>query len=426
MKHPMKRSLPTQPARRTLTYSTLTLSAFIYSSLAPAHTTGSHAISEGLTLSAGLATTVRSGPDPLDTPWQIPGKLMGGEANLPESGFTLDDAHLEATFRHRSGVVAGAELSSHHDSSVTFEQAWAGFQAPEGGMLRSASLMAGQMNAAFSPEINLHASRSAFSTPRLIDSSFYGGHFNDTGVKGQMVLSDWQLGAELWQGDTFPATPGQGGGSQDVFAYWRPSTSSAQWVIGGWLLHSRADQRIDERLTSGHSHGTVSVTTADTVRYDGGEQHLGVHAGVTFDISATVSAQFVAEWIEAHAKGTLKDTTHLAELEGDYRGYWIQPSLIWSGNQSLVFRYERLILKNRLSGAGATALVDPAGLGNPGEDPESMGISYRFYPILSQSDSAFWHQLGIRLEWTRVDAGIEDDYVGIGLLFRAQDSFAVN
>lgn len=391
-----------------------------------AHNTGTHAFDEGLTLSVGLATTLRTGTDPLPTPWQIPGKLMGGEAEIPESGFTLDDASIETVFRHRSGVIAGGELSSHHDATLSLEQAWMGYQTDVGTGLNGASLIAGRMNALFSPEINRHASSSAFSAPRLLDNSLYGGHFNDTGVRGQVFTGNWQLGAEFWQGESFPATPGQEGGSQDAFAYWTSPATSTQWVIGGWWLHSRADQRTDDRLTSGHTHGVLSATTTEATIFDGGEQHVGLHAEVIFQTSSTVSGRLATEFIYAEVEGTLRDTTHSAELKGDYRGFWIQPDLIWSGNQSFAVRYERLVLRNHISGAGASTLGHTSGLINPGEDPESLGISYRYYPIISQSETDFWHQLGVRLEWTRVDAGIKDDYVGIGLVFRAQDTFRVD
>ena len=57
---------------------------------------------------------------------------------------------------------------------LSLEQAWMGYQTDVGTGLNGASLIAGRMNALFSPEINRHASSSAFSAPRLLDNSLYG------------------------------------------------------------------------------------------------------------------------------------------------------------------------------------------------------------------------------------------------------------
>jgi hypothetical protein len=373
----------------------------------------------GVSVTTGLAATYRADIEEQTTVWQIPGKQMGGDSWYPEPGFSLDEASLAAAYRAQSGVIAAAEINAHHGADPEIEQAWAGYASPLSDTQPAWQVAAGRLKGAFSPETALHASQRAFSDNRLLDNAFYGGHFRDNGLQAVAAGTNWVSGLELWGGDNFPGSAGTGGGTQDLFAYWSGQQAAFRWKAGGWLLHARADDRVDDRLESGHSHGSTVTTTDNPVRFDGKEEHLGLHVEANYTVANDLQFGLSAELIFAEVTGDLRDNTRTATLDGSYRGFWIQPAVSWSGNQHLAVRYERLVLKNHLSGPGAAILAESGGLQSSGDDPTSFGVSYRFYPVTKTDSADGWHNLGIRLEWTRADAGIEDDYFGLGLVFAA-------
>jgi len=396
--------------------------------MAAAHGQAHATTAEGFTLDAGVAATFRSNIEEATSLWQIPGRLMGGEAEPPESGFALDDANIGAGFKHASGVIAGGELATHHGGEAEIEQAYAGYRAGWGiAEDRNWQIAAGRLKPAFSPELSRHASQREFSENRLLDDAFYGGHYQDDGLQSLLVAGSWTAGIELWSGDSYPATSGSGGGAQDLFTYWSGELGGGQWRLGGWAFQARADDRQDDRLETGHSHGGTLVANDDPVRFDGRERHLGLHADTTFPVVGSGMAwHLAAEFILASVTGDLRDTTRTATLDGDYQGYWVQPAVSWDGGRHhLALRYERLRLDNHLSGPGAAILAESSGLQNAGDDPERLGLSYRFHPIRYSAESGDWHRLGVRLEWTHRDDGITEDYVGIGMVFAAEERFTI-
>ena len=403
----------------------------LVSALATAHGPQPPTHAEGLTLAAGLAATYRSDIAETNRLWQIPGRLMGGEAETSESGFALDEASLAADFSHSSGVIARAELAAHHGSTVDLEQGWAGYRGGWGEQdRRSWQVAAGRIKAAFSPQMARHASEREFSENRLLDDAFYGGHYQDDGLQAVVAIDAWTAGVELWGGEHYPSTSGSGGGAQDLFAYWSGQRGDWLWRLGGWAYHARADDRQDDRLESGHSHsGNILQTNDNPVLFDGDERHLGLHADLSFVMSSGLSWHLAAEFIQAAVDGDLRDTTRTAILDGDYRGFWVQPAVSWDGGrQHLAFRYERLALDNHLSGSAATILAESSGLQNSGNDPLRYGLSFRFYPVQRSAGAGAWHRLGLRLEWIHRDDGIDEDpdedYIGVGLVFAAEDRFS--
>jgi hypothetical protein len=360
-------------------------------------------------ITAGLATTYRTGGLAENNLWQIPGLLMGGDAHSPQKGFALDEINLSLEWTNAEQIMAGFEFGKHGDHNSQFEQAYAGARIPVSDGI-TGSLLVGRLKARFSPENGSHAHARTFSENNLIYDAFFGGHYVDEGARFELKTGSLFLGTELWRGGQFPATSGSGGEAQDVYLYWQPGANNWRGTLGGWIFHARADDRTDSRLNDDHQHTNTTSNSANNVQFDGSHLITGLHASLlwrptsSWQMGATVEIQRVV------VDGYLSDLTRIAELEGRYTGYWIKPEISY-GNHQFGFRYARLNLDNHLTGAGAPVLISESGLADMERDPDWMGVSYRFQ----------WHQdLSIRLEWTRnqsIEAGA--NYAGIGLLWGA-------
>lgn len=357
---------------------------------------------------AGLAATWRDGGWPEDLWYQIPGVLMGGHAEAPEQGFSLDEASVALQWQHKRGLLAALEAGTHHGDELTLEQAWVGWQLPLSDGLR-AQFQAGRLKGLFSPENATHASRRPFSETNAVYDAFYGGHLVDEGLRLQLLWEGVTAGLEIWDGGHFPATSGKGGGAQDLYIQWGQQWSGLRTDLGAWFYHARADERVDDRLDAGHSHGSgddEDLEARQDIAFDGSQQGLGAFLFLSGDHRWNGDWGLRLELQGMDVDGELRDTTRQAALDGDYSAWTIQPEWGW-GKHRLAARYSRLILENHLVGPGGPGLAEDAGLNGFGSDPWQAGLSYRYRVGAG---------LGLRLEWTHQALTAESShYLGAGV-----------
>ncbi|OZG72438.1 hypothetical protein BTA51_15020 [Hahella sp. CCB-MM4] len=351
--------------------------------------TGLDSVLSQTRISAGLSTSYRSDTVAENSVWQIPGVLMGGDAHAPEKDFTLDDASLMLDWKDPDGVFAGLEFSKHGDHDLELEEAYAGMDFEVTDHL-SMEITAGSMKGAFSPENGTHAYQRPFSDNNLLFDAFYGGHYVDEGARLAMSSGNLTLGTELWRGDQFPATSGTGGEAQDIYLYWLGQSDTIWWRLGGWIFHSRAENRKDDRLSDDHQHGTTTDTSvAAGIEFDGSQNAAGIHVTLGWILQDDWQLRLSGEVHQVKVDGNLTDSTRLATLEGRYNGYWIQPELEFQQHQ-IALRYATLNLDNHLIGAAGKSLANDAGLTDMGQNPEWLGLSYRY---------RLHENLALRLEW---------------------------
>ncbi len=383
-------------------YTVGLLAAFL-PTLAHAHT----AMPEqaGTRLSAALSTTWRdNGVQTVDSYWQIPGALMGGEAYPVEQGVMLDDASVTLQHRADSGIHGLVQIGSHDNGKeAEVHHAFAGYTLPLAGTWLN--LEGGRMAGAFTPSNGEHASGRRFSESPLALDALLGRQFNDEGLRAQWRWQGWELGLEGWRGSAFPATPGEDGGSVDLYLQQRGNWARLQWQAGLWWLQADARNRSDDRYSSGHSHGNATQVQAPALWFDGQTELSGLFLRLEAPLGSALTAYLGAEWLQSSAEGTLHNASQQTRLVSDANGGWLEATLRWR-NHELGLRRELLALDNQLSGVAAASLASSAGLYND-HNPGRTTLLYRWH---------FSHAFVLRLEWTQDETQPEaEQRVGAGL-----------
>src|SRR5690606_9180523 len=269
------------------------------------------------TLDVSAVATWRSGSLVDDYAyWQIPGTMMGGHAWPAQKGVEIDEALVSLSHRIDKHLFGVLEFGSHPGGradhcGVELEHAYVGWvccNASGPWMIE-----AGQMSARFSPGLSQHAAdRLSSETPLALDV-FFGRHFHDKGVRFWWhETGGFSLGAEIWQGEAFPATDTRDGGAWDIFGRYTWQGERLSLESGIWLYSAQAEARADHRYGGGHQHVPVSppgqtATVFPDTRFTGDTDITGLHARLGYQFSSDWRLGLEVEWMRADMNGIIHD-----------------------------------------------------------------------------------------------------------------------
>ncbi len=332
------------------------------------------------TLEAAVAGTWRSAAAVDDnTPWRMPGFLMGGESWPVDEGVSLDEVNLSGQYAIDTNVYGVAKVGIHgggkgsdHGDAVEVQHAYLGWRndcAPY-----CFAIEAGKMSALFSPMMAEHTSTRLFSEASLLLDTFFGRDFHDQGAR-ILWQSPWGIsgGVEHWRGQSYPSTATDSGGNNDIFIRYDFHNDAITATLGGWAMRADAENRIDHRYSADHAHSNNTVPLFPSVGFTGTTDLYGVHASVRWHFSRDWAISVSGEWIDAEADGFLQNNQRTADLNSEIRGYWVQPALHWR-KHTFAVRAEQLQADNYLEGAGAPALMLDSGLSTNGFTPERVSL----------------------------------------------------
>lgn len=303
----------------------------------------------------------------------IPGALMGGEALPGEKGLNFDEAILEGTLNTEHHYFVSAKLSAHSSDSIELENLW--LTVPDIEYLASITLEAGKINSEVSNVANWHASQSVFSESSLLGDVYFGRHFNDTGLRVTRTMGVLSLGAELFDGDNWPASSGEG--SAAAYAYTNFSLMGTFTKLGVWHMQSRANNRTDTRYNGSHSHGGNVVSSPSTEYFFTGDTNT---SGVATEISYAFTRgrlYFEAEWIIAESEGEIANTTQSSLYENRYEGYRVMLGMNYA-NHFVHLQYEEIALQNDLLSPVTSVFAESANLVNNGFEPYRAIASWSY------------------------------------------------
>jgi hypothetical protein len=325
-----------------------------------------------------------------DENWRIPGVMMGGEAYPVEQGAVLDDAFIQANYEFYPSYEVKAKIASHgggDHSEVEFEHFWLEkhLASDSGSSDWQAVFAAGKMAGSFTPSANWHSSLATFSEAPLNADVFFGRFYNDTGIRATASLAGFSLGVEVFNGDAFPATAGEG--SADLFLHYQLNTDNAWFKTGIWAMQSKAEERGDERFSAEHSHGSgSSAATPLDARFTGTNDLQGAFIDTAVTFAENWQLSFFAEGILQQSTGTVDilDNGRSAEVDLDYAGWQVESALAFKAHQ-LALRYERLATENHIKASSPAFVADDANLLSRDFTPERFAVSYRwhFNPMLT-------------------------------------------
>ncbi|VUD64957.1 hypothetical protein TDB9533_03443 [Thalassocella blandensis] len=305
--------------------------------------------------------------------YQIPGALLGGEAVPAEKGFNFDEALLEGTLNTAHHYYISGKLSAHNSDSIELENLW--LTVPNIEYLASITLEVGKINSEVSPSANWHASQHPLSESSLLGDIYFGRHFNDMGLRLTRTIGFVHLGAEVFDGDNWPATSGEGSASAflQLDFSWRDTMAK----LRGWHMQSQANNRTDTRYTGSHSHGGNVVSSPSTEYFfTGNVDTSGVMAELSYGFTRG-RVYLESEWIVAESEGDIANSTQRSFYENRYEGYRVLLGLNYA-QHFLTMQYEEIALQNDLLSAVTSVFAEGANLVNNGFEPSRAVVSWSY------------------------------------------------
>ncbi|MBU2878433.1 MULTISPECIES: hypothetical protein [Aliiglaciecola] len=321
--------------------------------------------------------------------WQFPGVLLGGEALPVEKGVTLDDVQLLGHLNIKDDYFISTKVGAHShsgESELELENLWFGTRSSIAG--QPLLFEVGKMATEVTLTANFHASDDVFSEAPLLADVFFGRHSRDLGARARIRLMGIDFGAELWNGDNWPATSGEGAAA--LFAHYQYEHDGINATLGSWLMHSRAENRVDERYSDGHSHGDQDLTASD-LSFSGDTTMVGAFANLEWQLNP-ITLHADVEWIRADFDADLADTTQTAVLDATQDGYKFQVGVSLD-NHTLQAKYERLVVDNRFTETSQT-FIQQSGLFNNDHEPAKAAVAWIWQ---------FHQDFRFRTEWYQDD-----------------------
>lgn len=363
----------------------------------------------GLALHTEIVVSYRNRGSSDTTLWQVPGTLMGGEAEGNEQGFSVPGASLRLSYFDAEQGYGIFELSQHAGHrEPELEQVFAGWLGQFEGWQFQAE--AGKFTARFSPQNGRHAVQDHFVDAPLSYSVLYGGQFNDVGAR---FIASHPLGrgvgVEIFEGGRFPASDSVASSNSspraaDLFAYYH-------FVFDHWLLQARvwhnwfkAHRRPDDRLTSDsvHSHSPLDVSNISPYWFDGETRIHGLRAKLIWLGWSWAQVRLTSELFKADISGTISDDSKIAELESTLHAGWVK-LVIQKESHTLALAYEQIKTDNIFIGDAGPALANLAGLMDIGRNPSRARIAY-----LQQSTASLGWSIEVHRDRSaaKSDAGV--------------------
>jgi hypothetical protein len=192
----------------------------------------------------------------------------------------------------------------------------------------------------------------------------WDGNWQDDGVQVG-VKRDWQgwathLDVGLWRGRVFPGSP-----SANAAPSLHLGATRGDWRGDLFAVGFQADGRgaLTQGNLGGHTHNAPSCETlqAQVLCFSGRTRVVGGSLQwQSHDWPLTVQGAYALR----SDQGTLRSVNGLAQHAGDYQGGWLQVSWEPVGDWRVGLRTERIQARLSLDGAGASLLVQEAGLQN--------------------------------------------------------------
>lgn len=334
-----------------------TTSAHQTSDDSPGTLLGGPVLQTTINMSAAIAAHAGDYPGSRSYP---AGVLVSDEAGYPDDGLSLQawSSSLHQPLTPSSWITVGADThaghgsTDGHDSSIEIEEvALSHFWQDEKG--RSWLVSFGQQTAAPQAWLNWHADIGVESIPSLISDVFFARHRVDTGLMSSVLLGKTRLGINLWNGDGWPATAGDG--AVDLIANYSNNLSLFALDTGIFVSAAKATERGGE--DSEHSHSTEDTI----VTFTGNTQTTGMHLGISSNTHSYYQWSVQSAILLSHESGELNADAQQAELTSNTRGVRLYGQ-ITRGKRGSWLRHEWLSIDNDFDGPGGQAMAETANI----------------------------------------------------------------
>lgn len=320
----------------------------------------------------------------------LPGFQLGGEAGLPERGFSLDHTELTLSANidpYFFGQMTAAFASHGDDTELELEEAFLETSALPAGF----SLTFGRFFSAIG-YLNSHHNHSwDFADAPLPVQAFLGGGYYDDGLRLSWLAPTalfLEIGAEAFRGGNFPAAAAADDdlGAHTLFAHIGGDIGFNQsWQLGLSRLWADPAGR-----TGGHHHDHTEE--ADGVAFTGSSDLTIVDAVWKWAPGGNLYARHLTlqgEYFHRRENGRLDDGNATGSYRGTQKGLYAQAVYRFLPRWRGGLRYDRLWSANR---SDAPNLLATAGL------IDAAAAAQGYSAMLDFSPSEFSR---LRLQFTR-------------------------
>ena len=340
---------------------------------------------------------------------ELPGFQLGGEASLPDNGFSTGhnelaiSANIDDKFY---GYLTVAIVYEEGETEVELEEAY----IETLGLGSGWTLKGGQFFSGIGYLNSIHDHAHDFADRPLVYDAFFGGHLFDTGLQARWVApTDIYLnfGAEITSGSEYPG--GENEGNNQGFAVFVKTGgdlgASSSWQLG----MSYYETEFDLREAGTHDHGDVE-TTVDNELLNGEVDVTGIDFVYKWAPQGNAKSQnfkFQAEYFIRNEKGASAFTEDAnsaeADYDGDQKGFYAQAIYQFMPSWRVGVRYEQLEADNTItnfsgSGIDEDEYLEESSLGTE-DDPSKSSIMVDYSPS---------HFSRVRLQYSDFDNGHDE------------------
>lgn len=289
-----------------------------------------------------------------ETELQLPGFQLGGEAGLPEEGFTT--GHNELVMSANVDHLFYAELSAalvrdEGETVIEMEEAYLETLTLNHGL----TLKAGQFFSGVGYLNDVHDHAHDFADRPLVYDALLGGHLLDTGMQLRWVAPlDYylQVGGEVLSGSEYPS--GENGSNDGGIGLFVKTggdlTASSSWQLGA----SYYDAAFDLRAAGGHHHGEELEEVSNAL-LDGEVTLYGIDfvykwapLGNSRQRHLTLQGEYFLREESGASEFVEGDELAVARYDGEQSGFYVQTVYQFMPSWRVGARYEGLHADNRL------------------------------------------------------------------------------
>lgn len=320
--------------------------------------------------------------------YELPGFMLGGEAERGDEGFQLGHNELSISSDIDDmffGKFSIAIAEHEGETEIELEEAYIETLALGNGF----SLRAGRFFSDIGYLNNQHAHSWDFADAPLIYRALFGNQLIDDGLHiSWLAPTDiyFRLGAELIRGERFPAggAANDGSGAYTVFAKLGGDLGISQaWQLG--FSHWSAE--VIERTSAGHAH-TPALTEIPS--YTGDSQLNAIDFvwkwapnGNSTERNLKIQAEYFIRDEDGAIELIGSSPLETSSYQGEQSGFYIQSVYQFKPRWRFAYRFDQLKAGN--TGSDAAVLTE-AGLDDENHTPERstfmLDYSYSEYSRL--------------------------------------------
>lgn len=316
--------------------------------------------------------------------YELPGFTLGGEAGLPEEGFSLGHSELTLSANIDDKFYGQFNLAfAEHEGEVETEIEEAFFETL--GLGQGFTIRGGRFFSGLG-YLNLqHKHAWDFNDAPLVYAGLFGNKYLDDGVRVSWVAPTdlyIELGTELFSGSRFPASgEHSGAGSKVAFVNLGGDIGdSHSWLAG--LSYFEAD--VDNRESGSHAHGHDEEDATETPSFTGDNEIVGLSLVYKWAPNGNYTNRnfkLQGEYFQSDEDGLLtmlgSDPLEQSSFDGDQKGYYLQAIYQFMPQWRTGLRYDRLESDN--SGEDEE-ILEEAGLLNKGIKPKRTSVMVEWIP----------------------------------------------